>query len=275
MRPKKINHKPLSANRSLTMGWLYPELMNIYGDRGNIICLTKRCEWREIKTEVKHLNPGFSESELKKCDLLLMGGAQDRQQSIVNEDLRKRHKILSKMIDSGIPGLFVCGGFQFLGNYYKEADGTIIDGLGIFDLHTQNPGPNVPRLIGNIAVDVKDLKLVDKQNKITHNSKFIIHNSVVVGFENHGGRTILGRTIKPLGKVIKGHGNNDDGTEGAIYKNSFGTYLHGPILPKNPHFADHFIKLAIEKKYGKIDLKTLDDSLELQAHKSILNKLGI
>ncbi len=239
--------------QKLTIGWLYPELMNIYGDRGNITTLVKRSEWRGIKTNVANLNPGFSDSELKSCDLIIMGGAQDKQQSIVNEDLRKHHKVLSEMLDNDTPGLFVCGGFQFLGNYYKEADGTIIDGLGIFDLNTQNPGENEERLIGNIAIKT-NIDGIDKP---------------VVGFENHGGRTILGANVKPLGTVIKGHGNNDDGTEGAIYKNSFGTYLHGPILPKNPHFADHLLKLALETE----ELDPLDDSLENQAHSHVLKLL--
>jgi len=241
--------------KSLTIGWLYPELMNIYGDRGNITTLVKRCEWREIKTEVKYLNHGFSDNDLKSCDFLLMGGAQDRQQSIVNTDLKKHHKSLSEMIDNGTPGLYVCGGFQFLGNYYKDSDGTIIDGLGIFDLNTQNPGAEVERLIGNIVIrpNIGDL---DKQ---------------IVGFENHGGRTILGPNIEPFGTVLKGFGNNKDGSEGAKYKNSFGTYMHGPILPKNPHFADYLIKVALN-----VDkLSPLDDKLEWQAHDSITKKLEL
>lgn len=240
--------------QKLIIGWLYPELMNIYGDRGNITTLVKRSEWRGIKTEVKNLNPGFSDSELQNCDLLLMGGAQDKQQEIVNSDLRKHHKTLSEMIDKGTPGLFVCGGFQFLGNYYKDADGTMIDGLGIFDLNTQNPGENIERLIGNISIK-PTIEGMDKP---------------IIGFENHGGRTILGVNVKPLGKVLKGHGNNDDGTEGAIYKNSFGTYLHGPILPKNPHFADHLLKLALETD----ELDPLDDKLENQAHSHVLKLLN-
>ncbi len=241
--------------KSLTIGWLYPELMNIYGDRGNITTLVKRCEWREIKTEVKYLNHGFSDNDLKSCDFLLMGGAQDRQQSIVNTDFKKHHKSLSEMIDNGTPGLYVCGGFQFLGNYYKDSDGTIIDGLGIFDLNTQNPGAEVERLIGNIVIrpNIGDL---DKQ---------------IVGFENHGGRTILGPNIEPFGTVLKGFGNNKDGSEGAKYKNSFGTYMHGPILPKNPHFADYLIKVALN-----VDkLSPLDDKLEWQAHDSITKKLEL
>lgn len=239
----------------LTIGWLYPELMSTYGDRGNIIALSKRCEWRGIKVEVKKLDVGFDHKLLAACHLLFMGGAQDRQQEIVSKDLKLKNKDLREMIEDGIPGLYICGAYQFLGKYYKEADGTIIPGLDILDLYTENPGQNHPRLIGNIVVK--------------------LNADTLVGFENHGGRTYLGKNIKPLGKVKVGFGNNGgDETEGAVYKNSFGSYLHGPILPKNPHFADYLIKLALEKKYKKtIALSPLDDSLELQAHEVMIKKL--
>ena len=260
MNPK---YKILNTKYSLTVGWLYPELMSTYGDRGNIIALEKRCEWRGIDVEVKRLDLGFRISDLKTCDMLFMGGAQDKQQKIVSDDLRKKADTLKKMIEDEIPGLYICGAYQFLGKYYKEADGTIIEGLGILDLYTESPGENAERLIGNIVVNI-------------HDSLFMLHNSSLVGFENHGGRTYLGTGVKPLGTVIKGFGNNGrDKTEGAVYKNSFGSYLHGPILPKNPHFADYLIKLALKKKYGStIELKHLDDSLELLAHKAILQKLS-
>ncbi len=243
----------------LIIGWLYPELMNIYGDRGNVITLSKRAQWRDIDVEVKMLNPGFSENELKECNLLLMGGAQDKQQVIVNDDLKSKRKSLSEHIEKGVPGLYVCGGFQFLGKYYEEADGTIVDGLGIFDLYTKNPGGDSKRLIGNLAVETD-----------------FLGEQGLIGFENHGGRTFLGESVEALGHVLSGYGNNgDDETEGARYKNSFGTYMHGPILPKNPHFADYLITLALGKKYKGLMLAELDDSLENQAHDSILSKLKL
>lgn len=242
----------------LSIGWLYPELMNIYGDRGNIISLVKRCEWRNIKTTIKMLNPAFDIRELNECDLLIMGGAQDRQQTIVNKDLERIKTILLKKIDEETPGLYVCGGFQFLGKFYKEADGTVINGLGIFDLYTENPGENYKRLIGNTAFKFDEL------------------NYTLIGFENHGGRTYLGKNIKPFGKVLKGYGNNgQDGFEGARYKNSFGTYLHGPILPKNPLFADYLIQKAMENKYKISVLDDLDDSLEQKARMAIAKRLAI
>lgn len=247
----------MKNQKTLTIGWLYPELMNIYGDRGNIITLKKRCEWRKIKAEVMELNVGFSIEKLKKCDILVMGGAQDQQQNIVNKDLQRIKKELAKMIDNGTPGLYVCGGFQFLGKYYKDSDGTIINGLGIFDLYTENPGKDSLRLIGNLIIK----------------PSINLGTNTIVGFENHGGRTHIGAELLPLGEVISGNGNNeDDNTEGAIYKNSFGTYMHGPILPKNPELADYLIQLALKNKYKDSALTPLDNSLEKKARRSVEEK---
>ena len=271
-----------NKNFSLTIGWLYPELMSTYGDRGNIICLQKRCEWRGIQVEVKKLDVGFEYKQLAICDLLFMGGAQDTQQKIVSRDFSKEKvKTLKDMIEDGIPGLYVCGAYQFLGRYYKESNGTIIDGLGILDLHTENPGEKAPRLIGNISVEINDLRFKIYENEDQdHKSYLMNHKSTMIGFENHGGRTYLGKKIKPLGKVIKGFGNNgNDKTEGAVYKNSLGSYLHSPILPKNPHFADYLLDIALRRRYSNevclADLTPLDDSLENSARKAILERLNI
>lgn len=244
--------------QNLTIGWLYPALMNIYGDRGNAIALSKRCEWRGIETETIMLDPGFSEEDLKKCDIILMGGAQDKQQEAVAKDLFKKTKTLQALIEKGIPGLYICGAYQFLGKYYKEANGNIIKGLGIFDLYTENPGDTIKRLIGNAVFETQAF-------------------GKIIGFENHGGRTYLGTNIQPFGKVVKGFGNNGtDNNEGAMYKNSFGTYLHGPILPKNPLFADYLISKALEVKYKtEIVLKKLDDNLEQKARLAIAKRLSI
>ena len=242
--------------QKLTIGWLYPTLMNIYGDRGNIIALTKRCEWRGIETETLLLDIGFLEEDLRRCNIILMGGAQDKQQETVAKDLFKKSKVLKTMIEENVPGLYICGAYQFLGKYYKEANGNTIDGLGIFDLYTENPGENARRLIGNAVFENKEF-------------------GKIIGFENHGGRTYLGKNIQPFGKVIKGFGNNgSDNLEGAAYKNSFGTYLHGPILPKNPLFADYLISKALEVKYKlEIKLKKLDDDLEQKARLAIAKRL--
>lgn len=250
----------------LTIAWLYPDLMSIYGDRGNIISLTKRCEWRGIDVEVRRINLGTPIRELQSCDLLFMGGAQDRQQNLVADDLRKKLVVISDMVERGIPGLYICGAFQFLGKYYEEADGSVVEGLGIFDLHTINPGFNVKRLIGNVVIEA------DK--RYLYNPEF---SKYLVGFENHGGRTYLGKGLRPMGRVVRGYGNNcEDGEEGAVYKNSFGSYLHGPILPKNPHFADYLIAYALEVKYKeKVELARLDDTLEKQAHMFIAKSLSV
>ena len=251
---------------SLNIGWLYPDIMSIYGDRGNIIALSKRAEWRGIDVTVRKISLDSTEGEIRTCDFLFMGGAQDRQQKIVSDDLRKKSVMISNMVEKGVPGLYICGAFQFLGKYYKEADGTIIDGLGILDLYTVNPGFGKDRLIGNVIIEADADYLYDKEF-----SKYL------VGFENHGGRTYLGKGVRPIGKVIKGFGNNgEDETEGVVYKNSFGSYFHGPILPKNPHFADYLIGKSLKIKYGKkVDLKALDDALEKKAHVFIANRLGI
>jgi hypothetical protein len=237
--------------------------MSTYGDRGNIIALKKRSEWREIDVEIRHLDVGFQTKNLASCDLLFMGGAQDRQQTIVSDDLNKEKvKLLSEMIERDTPGLYICGAYQLLGNYYKEADGTIIDGLGLFDIHTINPGGNTRRLIGNIAFTSQVLP-----------SK----SPILIGFENHGGRTYLGEKCKQFGDILTGFGNNgEDKTEGAIYKNSFGTYCHGPILPKNPAFTDYLIQKALERKYKKIiQLEPLDNTLEKLAHDAIAKRLHL
>lgn len=269
-----------NTKHMLTLGWLYPDLMSTYGDRGNIIVLQKRAEWRGIEVKVERLNLGFSHKQLAICNLLFMGGAQDQQQKIVSEDLKKKRDILSEMIENEIPGLYICGAYQFLGKYYKEADGTIIDGLSILDLYTENPGETSPRLIGNIIIEPHDLinhsyQSGEKSSSIPY-TEYSIQNTLI-GFENHGGRTYLGENVKPLGTVKVGFGNNGiDKTEGAVYKSSFGSYLHGPILPKNPHLADYLLKLALEKKYKKkINLSPLDDSLEWEAHNAIVNRLGL
>lgn len=243
-------------NKQITIGWLYPTLMNVYGDIGNVLILQKRCQWRNIECLVKYLEPGYSERELKDCDILLMGGAQDKQQEIVSKDLFLKKKSLQESIENNTPGLYVCGAYQFLGKYYKKADGKIIKGLGIFDLYTQNLEDT--RLIGNVIGSSKIL-------------------GFLIGFENHGGKTYLGKNIAPLAKIIKGFGNNGrDKTEGAIYKNSIGTYLHGPILPKNPKLADFLIQKALENRYKlKIELKKLDDSLEEKARIAIAKKLKV
>ena len=249
---------------------LYPNLLNIYGDRGNIICLKNRCQWRGIKV---YITPISINDKLipNKFDLFFGGGGQDRQQLIVAGDLQKKNKVLKKEADRGVPMLTICGTYQLFGHYFKTHEGIKIPGISIFDAYTI---ASSKRKIGNILI---------KLSSSTINHQPLIINHQLVGFENHSGNTYINaispqNTPKtstiPLGKVIKGFGNNGkDKTEGAVYKNVFGCYLHGPLLPKNPHFADMLIKKALEVKYKKeVKLKPLDDSLEWQTHKAIIRR---
>lgn len=233
--------------------------MNIYGDRGNVIVLTRRCEWRRIPVRVVHHSIGSPASDIDHADILLMGGAQDRQQHLVAKDIDgKKAGLLKKAISRGVPGLFVCGGYQFLGSYYKPSEGPVIPGLSIFDVYTEHPGNAMPRLIGNIAIKAFD-------------------GNVLAGFENHGGRTYLGKTAVPFGTVLSGAGNNaSDGTEGVLYNHSIGTYLHGPVLSKNPCLADWLISKALLVKYGTpIPLSSLDDRIEDTARDAIIKRMHI
>lgn len=267
------NLRPTLKDHRLTIGWLYPDLMSTYGDRGNIITLKKRCEWRGIEVEILPIDHTTNDSQLTTIDLLFGGGSQDREQDIVMKSLRgKKQEALIKLVENNIPALFVCGAPQLMGKYYEPARGVRIDGVGIFDMVSINPGPDSPRCIGNVAAEVQWDNLHS-----TNNAEFITQDSIIIGFENHGGRTYLGKNTKPFAKVIKGYGNNGtDQTEGVVYKNAVGCYFHGPLLPKNPHIADFFIKRALEVKYQKeFTLTPLDDSLEKKARDVIVKRLGI
>lgn len=270
---------------TLTLGHLYPDQLNLYGDRGNILTLRQRCLQRGIELRVVGLGVGDALAP-DEYDMLFIGGGQDKEQAPVAQDLYDIKGIgLWAAIEDDMPVLAVCGGYQLLAQYYRPAEGPDMRGLGVFDAWTIHKGSHIPRCIGDIAISW--------------------NGTTLVGFENHGGRTYLG-TARPLGKVLKGNGNNaEDHTEGAIYRNAYGTYLHGSLLPKNPHFADYLLELALRRKYGieyltNIDttlgelngkvhsgnakeplflstkiLKVLDDRLEWEAHTSILERLGL
>lgn len=252
----------------LNIAWLYPDLMSTYGDRGNVICLQKRCQWRGIEAEIIPISLNLNNAKLASSDLIFMGGAQDRQQSIAGEDfITRKGPVLKKLIEKGIPGLFVCAAYQAIGKYYKPYTGDEIAGLGIFDLYTRHPGDQAKRLIGNVSAEIIT-------SNFTNLKKV---KNTIVGFENHGGRTYLGKGVKPFARVVRGFGNNgEDGFEGAVYKNCIGTYYHGPILTKNSHLADWLIAKALEIKYRKdVELEPLDDTLEWKAHNFMLKRLGI
>lgn len=270
-------------NYKLIIGWLYPELMSTYGDRGNIICLTKRCEWRDIEVEILPINEKTKDEKIMTIDLLFGGGAQDLEQEIVMQNLKgNKGSLIKKRIEQDMPALFVCGAPQLMGQYYEPSVGKKIEGLGIFDMVSKHPGPSAKRLIGNTLAEVywENLDCHPEQREGSKNNRdsspLAQNDRLIVGFENHGGRTYLGKNAKPFAKVIKGFGNNgEDGTEGVVYKNAIGCYFHGPLLPKNPHIADFMIQRALEVKYKKtIKLESLDDSLEWQAHEAIVRNIS-
>jgi len=227
---------------------LYPEQMNIYADRGNILFLRRRCEWRGIGFEHAAAGPGEG-FDPGAHDLLYLGGGQDRDQAAVAADMvASKREAIGAAVEDGACMLAVCGGYQLLGHGYRLGEERL-PGLGLADLETvREPGP---RLIGNVAIEVD----------------FGDGACTLAGFENHGGRTYLDPAAKPLGRVLAGHGNNGkDGFEGIRLRNLFGTYLHGPLLPKNAWFADRLIALALERRYGEPpELAPLDDGLELAA----------
>jgi CobQ-like glutamine amidotransferase family enzyme len=224
--------------------------MNLYGDRGNIIALRRRCEARGITLEVHDLGLGAG-FDPDAYDLVFIGGGQDREQRRIAEDLLNvKGASIRGAAAAGVPMLTVCGGYQLFGRSYQPAAGEELPGLGIFPIHTVHPGEHAARCIGNVEAAWA--------------------GGTLVGFENHGGRTYLadGDLVRPLARVVAGHGNNgEDGTEGAVVHNVYGTYLHGSLLPRNPEFADHLILLALRHRYGPdIDLPPLDDTLEDRAH---------
>jgi lipid II isoglutaminyl synthase (glutamine-hydrolysing) len=237
---------------ALRVGALYPELMNIYADRGNLAVLRARCEWRGLGFELASatigdpLDPGAH-------DLLYVGGGQDRDQVAVAADMAgPKRDALHAAADRGTVLLAVCGGFQLLGHSYQLGD-EALPGAGLVDLRTVRE--EGPRLIGNCAIEA-DLGTGPR---------------VIAGFENHGGRTYLGANEQPLGRVLRGHGNNgSDGYEGVRRGNVIGTYLHGPLLPKNVWLADRLIELALG-----VELAPLDDRLEDAAHTSARRAAGV
>jgi lipid II isoglutaminyl synthase (glutamine-hydrolysing) len=225
---------------------LYPEHLNIYADRGNIAVLRARCAWRGIGFAALACGPG---DPLPEADLYYVGGGQDRDQLLIEDDLVGRAGGLRAAIDDGAWMLAVCGGYQMLGHYYRGHQGDEMRGTGLVDLVTE-AGPT--RMIGNISIDC-ELRPGEPMT--------------VVGFENHAGRTRLGEGVRPLGRVLHGHGNNGrDGGEGVHAGRIVGTYIHGPLLPKNPALADHLIAAALERRHGTVALEPLDDRLEAMAH---------
>lgn len=219
---------------------LYPDVLNLYGDRGNVLCLQRRLEWRGMQANIVNVPIG-TKLDAKNCDLIFIGGGQDFEQEVLLEDLhRGKDEEIRRAVADGTVVLAICGGYQMLGKYYQTYTGERLDYIGAVDFYTVG---EKERLIGNYAFDTEFGR--------------------VIGFENHSGRTYLGKGVAPLGKMVSGYGNNGrDGTEGVHYKNTFCTYSHGPVLPKNPALADKLIETAMRRRDPSFVLTPLDDSAE-------------
>ncbi len=239
----------------LSICHLYPDVLNLYGDSGNIRCLQKRLAWRGIETELTLLPIGAS-ADFTRFDLFFIGGGQDFEQEVLLADLHSgKNKSILSAVEDGKVFLCICGGYQMMGQYYLTHTGQQYDFIGALDLHTIG---TETRMIGNY------LFRCGAENG----------GSDVVGFENHSGKTWLGAGVSPLGAIVSGFGNNgEDSTEGARYKNVFGTYCHGPMLPKNPEFADLILQTALTRRYPAYALPPLNDTLEKAAHAYMAGRL--
>lgn len=240
----------MAEGLDLRIAHLYAHFLNIYGDRGNIITLTQRARWRgiDVRVDAIGLDAKFDPAEY---DLYFVGGGQDKQQQVIAEDLQGLAPILTSSINDGAVIVSVCGGYQLLGHYYRPHTGDELRGISLIDAWTIAGNR---RMIGNVVVQRPD-------------------GSTLVGFENHSGRTFLGKETQALGRVTVGNGNNgDDGFEGVAQQVGkgmvYGTYLHGSLLPKNPRLADELISLALSRRHANVQLAQLDDSLELAAHQT-------
>jgi hypothetical protein len=245
-----------TLREALRLVHLYPDLMSVYGDRGNVLTLVRRAEWRGLDVELRELSVG---DELDPCevDLVFFGGGQDREQAVVSPDfLRQKGAAVCEAVEDGAALLSVCGGYQLLGASYTTVDGQQLPGAGLFDIRSV-PGPR--RHIGNVLIETS----LDGRPR------------TLVGFENHSGRTFLASGVQPLGRVVVGAGNNgEDGTEGSVYRGAIGCYLHGSLLPKNPWLADRLLTQALAHRRGEpVTLEALDDRLENEAHVSVEGRI--
>ncbi len=235
--------------KKIHIQFLYPNEMNTYGDRGNILTLTKRLQWRGYEPVLHYHHPG--KALPKEIDLVFGGGGQDSAQSEIQKDILAIGAKLKELSESGVPMLVICGTYQLFGHRFITHENQEIKGIGIFNLETR---ATKHRLIGNLAAEADEF-------------------GVLYGFENHSGQTYLAEGQPALGKVIRGNGNNDkDKLEGARIRNTFGTYMHGPVLPLNPAFADGLISLAVRMAQGDEELKPLNDNLANQAREAAKNR---
>lgn len=244
---------------------LYSKNLNIYGDLGNIIALKYRASLYGIQTEV--FSTELGEESVREADIYLIGGGQDDDQMRVFEDLLRHKNFIESEVEKGKVFILICGGYQLFGKYFLDANGNMIEGLGILDIETRAPDSSVSsRCIGNLVVEITE-EFVKNWDIDTSFSKYL------VGFENHGGQTFfVSKKVCPIGLTISGFGNNSiEKLEGCSYKNIIGTYLHGSLLPKNPHLTDAIIRKAIGKNFSN----STDIEIEKKAHQHILEKLKI
>jgi len=237
----------------LKIASMYPELLNLYGDCGNVAVLKKRCEWRGIEAEVADVRHDAGAAAFGDVDIVLIGGAGDREQGIACELLRRGSRELRAFAEDGGVVLAVCAGMQMLGRSYATSEGEV-EGLGLLDLWTEHAEE---RVVGNVLLETK------------------VCEEPVVGYANHAGRTYLGAGAEPFGRVLHGLGNDGTkGAEGCLWRNVLGTYLHGPLLPKNPGVADWLLARALERRYGSSEALTpLDDSVELAANRVMAQRM--
>ncbi len=238
----------------INVAYLYPGLLNIYGDRGNVLAFSQRCFWRDIKVNISEVELG-DKIDPEFYDFYFIGGGQDQQQIAVSEELQKQKPLFAEAAKNGAVFLAICGGYQLLGHYYKPHKGEELRGISILDAYTI-AGHN--RYIGNVTIETN----LPLENANT-----------LVGFENHSGLTYLEEGTEAIGRVVIGNGNNgEDKLEGARKQNVFGTYLHGSFLPKNPHFTDYLIQLCLERNYSRVKLAEINDKLEWAAHKKAVKR---
>ncbi len=236
--------------------WMYHDLMDLYGDKGNTQVLKIRAEKRGIDVTVDTCTIG-EKKDISAYDLFFMGGGADNEQGLIYQDLLSRKENIAKAMEEKTAFLLICGGYQLFGKYYKDQDGNVIDGLGFFDYYTEASDRD-HRCIGNIALETE----MDGET------------FKAVGFENHGGQTK--NVSSPFGRVLSGHGNTfKGGFEGFMNDQVAATYMHGPLLPKNPKIADKIILRALKKRYGHVELEPLDDTLENSARDVMLKRLGV
>ncbi|WP_291493581.1 hypothetical protein [Desulfurella sp.] len=243
---------------SLDITFLFPNTMSTYGDSGNILALKKRCEWRGVEAFIHYSDIYDS---IYSSDIYFWGGGQDIAQEIVSNNFsQQKIDFLNNEVEKSKVVLLICGSYQLMGKYYIDSNNKKITGIGILDVYTQS---SPKRMIGNTVIEI--------------NTKIKLKIKKIIGFENHSGQTFLGKNIEPFGYVKLGFGNNGfDKTEGALFKNIIACYQHGPLLPKNPHLTDYIILKALENKYGlSVNLQELDDSLELKAFNTLLNRFKI